>query len=52
MQYVEARYNVPHNDVALLHEPVYITRIATEAFCHDPHAIDCEIEVFFLHIFT
>ena len=50
MQHVEAWYDVPHDDVALLHEPVNITRITTEAFCHDAHAINSEIEVFFLHL--
>lgn len=40
----------PPYDVTLLHEAVNITRITTEAFCYDTHAIDGEMEVFFLHI--
>lgn len=50
MQHIEAWHNIPHDDVALLHEPVNITCITAEAFCHDAYAIDGKIEVFFLHI--
>ena len=49
MQHVKTWYNIFHDDVALLHEPVNIPCIATEAFCHYSHAIDGKIKVFFLN---